>query len=48
MRIRVMNKMILRRYSSDLGINCGKLNGGKKHFGPDNVTKGRDERIVAN
>jgi hypothetical protein len=29
-----MNKMILRRYGSDLGINCGKLNGRKKHFRP--------------
>ena len=43
-----MNKMILRRYGSDLGINCGKLNGRKSISGPDNVTKGRDERIVAN
>jgi hypothetical protein len=43
-----MNKMILRRYGSDLGINCGKLNGGKQHFQSGYVTEGRDERIVAN
>ncbi len=43
-----MNKMILRRYGSDLWINCGKLNARKKHFRPGYVTKGWDERIVAN
>jgi hypothetical protein len=27
-----MNKMILWRYGSELGINCGKLNGSAKCF----------------
>jgi hypothetical protein len=30
----VMNKMILRRYGSDLGINWGKLNVKMQRFRP--------------